>query len=208
MNPFRCGLVVALVCAYLGMSAATSAAAQLLQLDINGLAAEISPADFGADYTGTLTLSSDGNSELAWLLIDGAPQSFVGTLTSLSGTIQFLNGEATGGQFTLVIGGDTVTANIVPSGAPSILLPGINTTVIGLTSDTMFTGAELAGVDIGPWHAAAPLNGYFTLSDIQFDAGVDADVNLDLVAIVPEPATAGMVVLLSGILITMRRRVA
>lgn len=199
-----------------------AAAQPVLQVDINALSATAS-APFNQNFTGQLHVfhtpadpDVDGDAEILEVLIDGTSQNTGGAEPdefSFEMFANFSGGMLTGGSLTVSVDANgsenTYTANILPSGSPSILHIGGGIFLLGGdTSGGNFTnpGGTFLGVDISPWGNFQPLPGAFTQIELNFGANLlDADTDVD-VFVVPTPGS--LVLLAIGGLAAMpvRRR--
>jgi len=176
--------------------AATPALAGLplgeLQIDINSFTTTVNDPPFDVNYTGSITMSDDANSELADILIDGVEQVTTGSLASFMGEIDFVNGNVVGGFFdVMVVESDGVTMN---SYSASIgdqegnISPqaGQGFSIDGLTFNGLFSSSTFAGIDVEDWSEDQPLNGSFIqfqfnptvpkLGILPFDDETDIDI--------------------------------
>lgn len=192
--------------------AGVASATTELQIDVNALTATAGPG-FSTSYTGNVTLTTNVNSMLAGMLIDGVGQSFNGTLDDFNGTINLVNGAVTGGSFSVdVLESDAVTVNTysasIMSGAGAVgTQAGQGFTIDGLTFAGAFTSATFAGVDVSPWFNAQPLTGSFLQFAFSPDAqGVDTQSDIDIFVTVPLPAGGAMAFVGLAGLAGVRRR--
>ncbi len=137
-----------------------------LQIDINAFTTTISAPPFSIDYTGTLVLSDDDNSDLADILIDGTPQGGMGSLDSFMGEIDFENGDVTGGWFEVVVeetdtSMSTYSATIQGGIGDINFQAGQGFNVDGLSFDGVFDRDVFFGVDVTDWTEDQPVNGSF-----------------------------------------------
>ena len=174
--------------------ASTANATQVLQIDVNSLTSTAGPG-FDTNYTGDVTLSTNGNSELAGILIGGVNQGITGTLSDFVGTISLVNGMVMGGSIMIdVLESDAMTMNTyaasIVSGIGQVnTQAGQGFSIDGLTFDGSFTSTTFAGVDVTKWFDAMPLRGSFL--EFAFspdDQGVDSDADIDVFVTVPLPA--------------------
>ena len=195
MQGTRLGVVAAAACAF----AASAQANSLLQIDLNSLTATASSAGFSTSFTGTISLSHDGDSTLNGIKINGVDQTIGAgfVLSSLTGSITTVGGTVTGGSFSVsVFDGfttDTYSASIT-SGSGSInTQAGQGFTIDGLTFSGLFSSTSFAGVDVTLWDSNEPLSGSFL--NFAFDPGTgttDSDADLDVFVVVPLPASGGL----------------
>lgn len=192
--------------------AATAEATQTLQIDVNALTATAGPG-FGTGYSGTVDLTTNSNSELAGLLINGVGQSFVGTLDAFSGSIELDNGTVDGGSFTVsVLEADSVTVNtytasIVSGDGQVNTQAGQGFSIDGLTFQGAFTSNVFAGIDVSDWFNVQPLSGSFIQFAFDPNAqGVDPDSDVDIFVTVPLPAGGAMAFAGLAGLASVRRR--
>ena len=195
MTPHRSGLIALGAFALAGAAHADS----LLQIDLNSLTATASSAGFSTSFTGTISLSHDGNSTLNGIKIDGVGQTIGAgfVLSSLSGSITTVGGSVTGGSLSVsVFDGfttDTYSASIVAGSGSINTQAGQGFTIDGLTFSGMFSGSSFAGIDVSSWDSNEPLAGSFL--NFAFDPGAgttDSDADLDVFVMVPLPAGAGL----------------
>lgn len=190
-------------------------AATELQLDLNAIeaqsanAAGMDAAFGGLDHTGSIMLSSGVDTELAGLLIDGVPQGVtLGRLSNLTGQIDFVSGNVTGGDLTVTLDdGETFNADI-QNGVGSIQFQaGEGFSIDGLLSSTTFSSDMFAGVDISRWFDAQPLPGSFITFAFDPDStGFSSNTSTDVFIIVPSPLAGGMAGLgLFGLAVRRRR---
>lgn len=163
-----------------------------IQIDLNGLAAQVQSPPFTQAYTGSLVLTSDADSTLAGVLIDGVAQPTSGTLREFEATVEFDNGEIAGGYVHVVVD----SASGVPETYTATLTPGIGGISLqtGDRFDFLSVGAltrdTLAGVDVSLWRGATDLCGSglaFRLGDL-YSGGASDNVDLDLFLIQQSPA--------------------
>lgn len=200
------------VIAAAGLAATSAQAAGVLQFDVNSITAAAS-GPFSTGFTGSVALSSDSNSTLAEILINGTSQNIAaGQLGSFTGTIMITAGVVTGGSFSLSdTGGNTYSASI-QNGSGLVKTSAGQTgpfTIDGLTFMGMFNSSTFAGVDVTAWDSAEPLGGSF----LQFTFGptgpnnTDTDADIDIFVVVPLPAPAGLATAgLIGLAAVRRRR--
>jgi len=192
--------------------ASTASATQVLQIDVNALTATAG-AGFGTGYTGNVVLSTNANSELAGILIEGVNQGISGTLDNFAGTINLVGGAVTGGSFSIdVLEADNVTVNTysasIESGAGQVnTQAGQGFSIDGLTFAGAFTSATYAGVDVTKWFDAQPLRGSFLQFAFNPDAnGVDSGSDIDVFVTVPLPAGGALAFAGMAGLVGVRRR--
>jgi len=158
-----------------------------LQLDLNSLTVSASPPELTGDYTGTLTIASDLNSDLVGILVDGAFQTFRSfALVQLDGEITLEDGVPVGGCFHAVVANSdnsmsAYCAEIVPDIGSISTFPFGGAVVDMLTEEGLFTTGQFADFDVSPWRDTQPLAGAALMFQFSPDAGgVDADTDLDL----------------------------
>jgi len=195
-NRTMLGVTAAALAAFAGASVAS--AGTEVQIDVNALTATAAPG-FSTTYTGDVVLSTNANSMLAGMLIDGVGQTVTGTLSDFTGTISIANGLVTGGSFTVeVLESDAVTMNSytasIVGGSGSVgTQAGQGFTIDGLTFAGLFSSNTFAGVDVSPWYDAQPLVGSFLQFAFNPNAmGVDVQSDIDIYATVPLPAGGAM----------------
>lgn len=208
------------VCA-VAASAGLAQAQTLLQIDINALSAQASPAAFNVNYTGTLNVFAspanpdfDGDASILDVLIDGMPQNTGGAAPgtfAFEMTIDFVNGDITQGSLMVAHdqnGSENVyNASLAPTAGGAILDIGNGFVIGGLTFDGMWNSpaGSFLGVDISTWGSAQPLMGYFANIQYQPNAnGIDSDVDVDVFQ-VPTPGALALLSL-GGLAATRRRR--
>ena len=193
--------------AALGVASAATAAFEL-QIDIDGVTMDAGGAFDVNTYTGTMTFSTNSGTSLAGIFIDSNGQTVSATLASIDGTVNYLNAEATGGSFTVVLSDGTSYTASVDTG-PSFLFPDAN----GISGDggtefgdfsNLVGGNLFGGVDVTPWNFGNA-TGFFFFSEYNPDGlGVDATANLNLFVNVPSPGLAAFG--LAGLGAGLRRR--
>lgn len=200
MKPLRTLGIIAAA----GVFAAAAQANSVLQLDINSLTATASGAFNATNFTGSVVLSMDGNTNLADILINGAAQNIAANqLTNITGQIDITADVVTGGFFTVVANGvETYMATIVAGSGTVGTSAGQSGpfTIDGLTFNGMFSGLVgnmFAGVDVTKW-VGGGLNGSF----LEFKFGPsgagnsDNDADIDIFVtpgvVVPMPAPVGL----------------
>jgi hypothetical protein len=192
--------------------AGVASATQVLQIDVNALTATAAPG-FSVGYTGSVDLTTNANTELAGILINGANQSISGTLDGFTGTIELVNGDVAGGSFAVsVLEADMMTVNTYSatiSGAEGSVntQAGQGFSIDGLTFAGTFSSAVFAGVDVSDWFDAQPLTGSFLQFAFNPNAmGVDGDSDIDIFVVVPLPAGGAMAFAGLAGLASVRRR--
>jgi hypothetical protein len=181
--------VVAL--AVLGMASFASAATEL-QFDINAVTISASPTVTIANlstYTGTITISDNSQSFLEGILIDPDSQPISGTLTAVSGTMNYVGGaiaSSPASNLTFTIENSDSSLHTYTGSFDDLTLSNN-----GITSPLFFSQADanpshldsddFAGVDVSQW-ANQDLDGAAIVSNFPGSTG-----NLD-VFILPEPA--------------------
>ena len=138
-----------------------------MQIDINAFTTTVNNPPFGLNYTGSITMSDDVDSELAGVLFDGVDQPISGSLMSFMGEIEFLMGDVVGGWFDiLVLESDMVTmtsysATIGDQEGQINTQAGQGFSIDGLTYSGVFGSSTFSGLDITDWSEDQPLEGSF-----------------------------------------------
>jgi len=168
---------------------------------------------FDDSYTGTVDLTTNSNTGLAGILINGVGQSFAGTLDAFSGSIELDGGMVDGGSFSVsVLEADNVTVNTysasIVSGEGQVNpQAGQGFSIDGLTFQGAFTSSVFAGIDVSDWFDAQPLPGSFIQFAFNPNAqGVDPDSDVDIFVTVPLPAGGAMAFAGLAGLASVRRR--
>lgn len=202
------------VAAFAGLTAGAHAHAAFttLQIDLNGLAASAG-APFDESFTGTLHLTTDGDTSLNALKRDGAdaPIGAPWTLDAFTGEIDFTGGVVTGGFLSLsvtdTVATDTFDADIVAQSGQVSAQADQGFLIDGLLFSGLFSGPAFAGVDVSDWFNAQPLTGSFLQFEFSPDeGGSDRDTDLDIFVIVPAPGPAAALGLALGAGMLRRRR--
>lgn len=193
--------------AALGIATSATAAFEL-QIDIDGVTMDAGGAFDVNTYTGTMNFSMNSGTSLAGIFIDSTGQTVTATLASLSGSVNYVNAQATGGSFTVMLSDGSSYSASVDTG-PSFLFPDAN----GFSGDggtefgnfsNLVGGNLFGGVDVTPWNYNNSI-GFFFFSEYNPDgAGVDTAANLNLFVNVPSPGLAAFG--LAGIGAGLRRR--
>jgi hypothetical protein len=174
----------------------------------------------GVSFTGSFHFSKAASSLMASVRVDSVTQNgsagsdtFAGTLDSLDGNINFVNGQVQGGALTFTVKSgassfDTYTTQIDGNNAPIQLIAGSKVAVATKARIGSLTDGNFAGVNVTPWDQAEPLSGEILLPMISFSGTSGAAmVGVEVSAIVPEPASIAAVGgLLAGGLLLRRRR--
>jgi hypothetical protein len=198
------------VAAVLGCVSAASAS-MTLQMDLNALGLQVrdaggAPVAFGGlSHTGSVELSQGAFGYMAGIYVDGVNQNFVGSLTAMSGTIELLNGNVTGGSLTVTVNGaDTYTADISNVGNVSSYVGG-GYILQGLTVNGAFSSAMYGNVNVAPWNTGG-LMGSFLKFNFNPDAGGSGYADIDLfVNVIPLPPGVYMGAALIGGMVLIRR---
>jgi len=169
-----------------------------LQLDLNNVTVIASPSDVNTAFSGTLTVSTEEDSDLNAILVNGLTQTFAGELIQVDGEMRLDNGEIAGGFLHVVVANPDNTlvcysAEIVPGvggfapfGTPGFLID-------FLTEGGMFSRDEFAAFDVTPWRDTQPLSGSAITFQFEPVDGVDDDTDLDIFVVVnEEPASADL----------------
>jgi hypothetical protein len=186
--------------------ASTVSAATQLHFDINNVTANVSPtitAGNASTYTGTVTISMNTNSSLEGIDIDNAFQTISGTLTAVSGTLNYSGGAistspASTVTFTVKNSDNslhTYTGTFDELDAPN---PGALDSLDGDVDPSHLDSTNFAGVDVTPW-ALQDLDGSVILDNFT-GTSTNLEVYLEQA---PEP-TLGLVGL--GALMAARGR--
>jgi len=193
---------------------AGSDAAVQIQFDMNGLTADAGGAFDGISHTGTISISKSSTGDMSDILIDGASHAVASPMTSITASIELLNGQVDGGSLEVLMSdGATYMAMIEPGSGEVNIQPGAGFSINGETLGGVFSdlveSAEFAGVDVTPWVDAEPLIGSFRLFAFGPDgSGVDSDTNLDVFTRVPAPGAAGLAIVACASAGLRRRRAA
>lgn len=190
-------------------------AATELQLDLNAIVARSldssgNQTSFGGlNHTGSIQLSSNDETQLAGVLIDGNPQGVtLGRLASLSGMIDLVDGTVMGGNFMVTLNnGDTFNADIMGGAGMVRFQAGEGFSIDGLLSATTFSSDTFADIDISRWFNNQPLPGSFiTFAFDPDDSGVSENTSTDIFIVIPSPLAGGMAsVGLAGLAVRRRR---
>ena len=188
--------------------ASMASASMTLQMDLNALGLQVrdaggAPSPFaGMGHTGSIDLSNMPVGYMAGVFIDGINQNFSGTLTTMSGTIQLVNGNVSGGSLVITVNGsDTYSADIADVGYVSAYVGG-GYLLQGLTVNGMFSSNTFANVNVTPWNTGG-LTGSFLKFNFNPGANGAGYADMDVfVNVVPLPPAvyaglgtiAGMVV--------------
>lgn len=162
-----------------------------LQIDVNAFTTTIGSPPFSIDYTGTLTLSDDENSNLPAILIDGLAQMISGDFVSFDGQIEFVNGDVTGGWFDVVVeetdmSMSTYSATIEPGAGDIDFQAGQGFNVDGLTFEGTFSQDVFLGVDVLDWTEDQPNAGSFLkfqfepITVVRGEGTIDQDSETDI----------------------------
>lgn len=189
-------------------ASATAQAAFELQIDVDSVTIDAGGAFDPNTYTGTMNFSSTGTSSLAGIFIDSGAQAVTASLVSLSGSVNYVGGAATGGSFTVLLSdGSSYTASV--DNGPSFLFPDAN----GFSGDggtefgnfsNLVGGNLFGGVNVTPWNYNNSV-GFFFFSEYNPDgAGLDTLANVNLFVNVPSPGFAAFG--LAGLGAGLRRR--
>lgn len=196
----------------------TSASASTLDIDMNGFKVS-GGTGMSTTFTGTLTFTSDGNTTIAEVRKNDIDQSFTGTLASYSGSISFIGGEVSGGDFSIKLtNGDEYEGkfyHFVGAGTSAITKkPGtLNNWRIdaGTHKASFHTGIDslFGNVDVSEFIAQ---NGSLFGELFQFEfepdgSGIDENVFAEYTVVVPVPPAAGLGLAgLLGVAALRRRR--
>ena len=205
----RTGLLGAALAGAIAFSNAQSAdAAFKLQIDVNSAVVTAAGGFDGLTHTGTLQITSDGNSTMFGVLIDDVLSGGQGENITITGEISLVNGMVTGGFFSVVVDAtmDAFTANIVNGSGMVTTQVGQGFKIDGLLVQGLFSGNSYAGVDVSAWNAAEPLNGSFlTFAYDPDEDGIDDSADVDLYAFVPTPGAIALFGL-GGLALARRKR--
>lgn len=186
----------------------------ILQLDINSVAAQaFGPAGGagpfgGVGHTGSVHLSSNANTSLAEILLDGVSQNVApNQLQSFNGIINLVGGNVVGGNFSMtVVGGATFTTQIQNGAGQVNTQAGQGFRIDGLLTSALFSSDPFAGVAITPWFNAQPLDGSFLNFSFSPNAnGFDGDTSVDIF-LIPTPGAVGVLGVAIAGLAGRRRR--
>jgi hypothetical protein len=192
--------------------AGSAGAVTELQLDINAIEARSVDAGGntvafgGLNHTGGIVFTASATTLLAEILFDGAPQGFMsGQLATLSGQIDLVNGDVTGGSLSITLNnGDTFNATMDGGAGEVQFQAGEGFSIDGLISSALFSDSNFGGIDITPWFSEQPLSGAFLAFAFDPDSsGVSTNTSLDVFllvdqVIIPTPLAGGMA--LAGLL--------
>jgi len=207
---------------------AVASATPTLQFDVNAFGAQarngagVSSAFGGLNHTGSVAFSL-GAGVLNGIFIQtnqGQPfhnANFAGfTMTGFSGQVNLVNGQVTGGSYTMTINnGDSFSCNIVPNSGAVSLFVGGGFKIEALTRGGLFNDPQFGNVDVSPWFNAQTPNG-LPGSFLQFNfdpnavgsASSDMDWFVDVPSLVPLPsaAWAGLGTLAGAMVVRRMRR--
>ena len=178
------------VIAGLVMVSAASAATQL-HFDINNVTATGSPtltAGNASTYTGTVTISMNGNSSLEGIDIDNVFQTISGTLTAVTGTMNYTGGAlASSPSSTLTFtvknsdnSSHVYTGTFSNLDAPN---PGALNSLDGEVNPSHLDSDNFAGVDVTGW-ALQNLDGSVILDNFP---GTSTNLEVYIIEQAPEP---------------------
>ncbi|MGD9692479.1 MAG: hypothetical protein AB7G17_10700 [Phycisphaerales bacterium] len=195
--------IVLATAAFAGLAAGVANAATTVQIDINGLSSQaqvdsggswVNAAFGGTTHTGRLYLTSDVNSVLAAVALNGTAQPLTSTLFSFVGEIILNNGFVDGGSFTATnVDGSSYTASIVAGVGRVRTQVGQGFRIDGLTFQGLFSGPLFAGANVNPFFSVQPLFGSFLHFAFNPDAGgLDADADIDVFATIPLPTSGAL----------------
>lgn len=186
----------------------------ILQMDINSVSAQARGQGGGAGpfggvgHTGSVHLSSNANTALAEIILNGASQNIApNQLQSFSGIINLVAGNVVGGNFSMtVVGGATFNTQIQGGFGQVNTQAGQGFRIDGLLTSALFSSDPFAGVAITPWFNAQPLDGSFINFSFNPNAnGFDGDTSLDIF-LIPSPAAGGVLGLAMAGFAGRRRR--
>ena len=203
---------------------ATAGATPVLQFDVNSFNAQAQNSSHqnasfgGVNHTGSISFSL-GAGILNGIFIQTTPNGpfqnagLSGfTLTGVSGEVNLVNGQVTGGSFTIRISNnDSYTCNITPNSGHVSTFVGGGFKVEALTNHGLFNDATFGNVNVASWFNAQGSNG-LPGSLLQFNfnpnaqgfASSDMDLFVDVVGL--PPAAWGGLAMLAGVAVTRRLR--
>lgn len=208
----KVGVLAAASLALMGTVADAQAATDL-DFDLNSVTVQAigtnaAPVAMSASHTGSLVIAYDADAELASIGMDGAPQTFVGSLDAVNGVVQMANGNIVGGSLEFrMANGDRFSTAVQPGGHV-VYYSFANMYVLSpLTTAGDLSGDLFAGVDVSPWSQAESLRGYLTVQFFPNGAGTDDSASVQVtVQPVPEPASLMGLASIAGGLLLRRRR--
>ena len=204
----------------LAAACGVASAQNVLQLDINGMgvqardSAGVASAFGGTSHTGSVQLffvpAITGIAEVA-LRVPPGPflnQNFNGSLTSLVGTINLVNGFVMGGSLNVGVNGagpdpDSYNTLIVPNSGQVKTFVGGGFTIEGLTFNGLFDDASFGNVNVAGF--GAPLPGSFLQFNFAPAANGAGFADVDVFVVAPAPGTLGLIAG-AGLLAARRRR--
>lgn len=187
--------------------------AEDLDFDVNSVTVRVqnvssNPVSMSASHTGSLVIEYDADAQLSAIATNGVPQLFNGTLQSLSGVVNLVNGGITGGSLDVrLANGDRYQTAIQPGGQV-VHYPFANFYALSpMTISGALSGDTFAGVNVTPWSEAEALKGFLTVQFFPDGAGMDSSGSMQVtVQPVPEPASLlGLASLAGGLLLRRRR---
>lgn len=209
----KAGVLAAASLALMGAVADAQAATDL-DFDLNSVTVQAigtnsAPVAMTASHTGSLVIAYDADAELASIGMDGAPQTFVGSLDAVNGVVQMVNGNIVGGSLEFrMANGDRFSTAVQPGGNV-VHYPFANNMFVlsPLTTAGDLSGDIFAGVDVSPWSQAESLRGYLTVQFFPNGTGTDDSASVQVtVQPVPEPASLMGLASVAGGLLLRRRR--
>lgn len=191
--------------------AAPAVASPTLQLDVNSIAIQVrdsggANSGFGGlSHTGSINFSMDASTLLNGVFVQSVVNGpfnnagFSGSLSNVTGQINLVNGQVTGGSIGVYVNGntDSYTCSIVPNSGSVATYVGGGFKVEGLTFQGAFSDSLFGNVDVSQWFGAS-LPGSFL--EFNFDPNAsgagfaDMDMFVDVVPL-PPAAWAGMATL-------------
>jgi hypothetical protein len=189
----------------LGISTVANAATQL-HLDLNTIEVNATPALTFADaatYTGTITISANPSpaSYLEGIDIDKVVQPISGTLTAVSGVLNFTAGvisASPASTLTFTIKNSDNSLHVYTGTFDELNSDG--SFISGDVDPTLLDSSNFAGVDVSQW-ANRPVDGAVILSNFS-----GSTANLDVYAL-PEPGIGWVVATALGSLGLRRRKI-
>jgi hypothetical protein len=192
----------------------------VLQMDINGMGIQAqntagAAVPFnGTTHTGSVQLffvpAITSLVEVALRVPPGpfVNQNFNGTLTSLVGTINLLNGLVTGGSLNVGVNGggpdpDSYSTQIIPNSGQVKTFVGGGFTIEGLTFQGSFDDASFGNVNVAQF--VSQLNGSFLQFNFSPAANGSGFADVDVFVVAPAPGTLGLMAA-AGLLAARRRR--
>jgi len=186
--------------ALLGVASAAQAGS-VLTIDLNNFTVNAS----GAPGIRTLNLSDNANTVIANIAVDGVSAAGSQPITDFTGQM-FVDTSIAQNVSGAIAGNFILTDQFLKTYSVAVLsgsyaytgTGGDQVTISALTAGGLFSSSTFGGVNVSSWQSVQPVNGtifQFAMSRAVFDAlggGVDTDVDAEITAVVPLPATANM----------------